>query len=188
MTTTTTTVTELTNLLARCALGDRVAFERLYRLSSAQLFGLVLRIVRERELASEVLQEAYVKIWHRAGDYRPALAQPLTWMGTIARNQAIDRRRRGGRDPADPTPVEALHELADEAAGPAELVSQWQHHQVLRDCLAQLDERQRQVLLLAFFDGLTHEQLADRLATPLGTIKSWVRRGLLRLKNCLAEP
>jgi RNA polymerase sigma-70 factor (ECF subfamily) len=181
--------TELTALLARCALQDRRAFERLYRVTSAQLFGVILRIVRHREVASEVLQEAYIKIWRRSGDYRPDKAQPLTWMAAIARHQAIDLLRRHVHEPATTAPVEDLHEeLADEAAGPAEAVQHGDDHTRLRRCLDDLPDTQRQALLLAYFDGLTHEEIAVRLATPLGTVKSWVRRGLLRLKSCLESP
>jgi RNA polymerase sigma-70 factor (ECF subfamily) len=178
---------ELVRLLARCALHDRHAFERLYRETSAQLFGLVLRIVQDRELAGEVLQEGYVKIWHHAGDFRPDKAQALTWMGSIVRHQAIDLLRCSAAEPRVTEPVEELHWLADEAAGPPDLIGQFQENQRLHDCLAQLENRQRQAILLAYFNGLTHEELACQLATPLGTVKSWLRRGLLRLKNCLSE-
>jgi RNA polymerase sigma-70 factor (ECF subfamily) len=178
---------ELTQLLARCAFKDRQAFECLYRQTSGQLFGLVLRIVKQRETASEVLQEAYIKIWHHAGDFRPAQAKPLTWMGAIVRNQAIDWLRRRAHQSHDPEPVEALHWLADEAAGPEEIVSQAQEQRTLHDCLEQLEGGQRQAMMLAYFNGLTHEELAQRLSTPLGTVKSWLRRGLLRLKKCLDE-
>jgi RNA polymerase sigma-70 factor (ECF subfamily) len=179
---------ELTDLLARCALQDRRAFEQLYRATSAQLFGIVLRIVRNRDLASEVLQEGYVKIWRRAGDYRPDKAQPMTWMAAVVRHQAIDLLRRTVHDPVATDPVEELHWLADDAVGPAEEVQQGDDNARLRRCLGDLPDAQRQALLLAYFDGLTHEELAGRLATPLGTVKSWVRRGLMRLKSCLESP
>jgi RNA polymerase sigma-70 factor (ECF subfamily) len=178
---------ELSQLLARCALNDRHAFEALYKATSAQLFGLILRIVKNQDLASEVLQEGYVKIWNRAGDFRAEKARPITWMGTIVRNQAIDLLRRSTHELTPSAPVEELHWLADEGAGPYELTSQSQQHESLRGCLNQLEGIQRQAMLLAYFNGLTHEQLADHLDTPLGTIKSWLRRGLMRLKRCLEE-
>ncbi|MEZ5582994.1 MAG: sigma factor [Candidatus Competibacteraceae bacterium] len=119
------TTEELAQLLARCALKERRAFESLYRVSSAQLFSLVLRIVKDRDLASEVLQESYVKIWNRAGDFRPDLAKPMTWMGAIARNQAIDLIRRSSSQPVTATePIEEFNWIADDSAGPADLVSQ----------------------------------------------------------------
>jgi RNA polymerase sigma-70 factor (ECF subfamily) len=133
-----------------------------------------------------VLQESYVKIWNRASDFRPDLAQPLTWMGAIARHQAIDLIRRSSSQPVTAAePVEEFHWIADDAAGPADLVSQGFEEQALHHCLQQLEEPQRQAMLLAYFNGLTHDELAHRLATPLGTVKSWLRRSLMRLKTCL---
>ncbi len=178
---------ELTRLLVRCALKDRQAFESLYRETSAQLFGLVLRIVRDRELANDVLQEAYVKIWHRAGDFRPQKAQPITWMGTVARNQAIDLIRRAASRPVTGEPVEDLHWLADAGPGPVEMASQAQANQALHECLRVLEGPQRQAMILAYFEGMTHEELARHLDTPLGTVKSWLRRGLQRLRKCLDD-
>lgn len=178
---------ELSQLLARCALNDRHAFEALYKATSAQLFGLIVRIVKNPDLASEVLQEGYVKIWNRAGDFRADKARPMTWMGTIVRNQAIDLLRRSSHESVPFEPVDELHWLADEGAGPYELTSQSQQHQSVHACLNQLEGTQRQAMMLAYFNGLTHEQLADHLDTPLGTVKSWLRRGLMRLKKCLEE-
>jgi len=178
---------ELAQLLARCALNDRHAFERLYRETSAQLFGVVVRIVRDQDLACDVLQESYVKIWHRAGDFRLDKAKPMTWMSTIVRNQAIDWLRRSAHRPEVIEPVEELYGLADESAGPADLVGQDRENQALHQCLQQLKDAQRQALMLAYFNGMTHEELARHLDTPLGTVKSWLRRGLQRLKQCLDE-
>ncbi len=177
----------LTPLLARCALRDRAAFEALYRAASPQLFGIVLRIVRDRELAADVLQEAFVKIWQRAGDFRPDIAAPITWMGAIARNQAIDAVRRPEHRLVDPEPVEALYWLADDSAGPAEQTTRALEDEALHRCLERLQGMQKRAMLLAWFNGMTHEELAVHLATPLGTVKSWLRRGLMRLKTCLEE-
>ena len=178
---------ELAHLLARCALSDRQAFENLYKATSAQLYGLVLRIVRDRDISSEVLQEGYVKIWAHAGEFRPDRARPMTWMGTIVRNQAIDFIRRSSNRLHAGEPVEELHWLADDADGPQQLASRSQQDRALHDCLGQLKEVQRKALTLAYFGGMTHEELAQHLDTPLGTVKSWLRRGLLRLKKCLEE-
>lgn len=178
---------QLNQLLARCALNDRQAFEALYRNTAAQLFGLVVRIVKHRDLASEVLQEGYIKIWTHAADFRTDKAPAMVWMATIMRNQAIDRLRRSAVAPMVAEPVEELQWLADDAAGPQEIASQIQQNQALQDCLAQLQAAQRRAVLLSYFNGLTHEELARHLNTPLGTVKSWVRRGLLRLKQCLDE-
>lgn len=176
---------ELADLLARCALNERKAFERLYQATSGQLYGLVLRIVKNKDLASEVLQEGYVKIWTHAGEFRAERAKPMTWMGTIVRNQAIDFIRRSAKRPQSSGAVDEIHWLADEAPGPQELTGQSQDGKALHDCLGELNGDQRKALILAYFDGLTHEELAQRLDTPLGTVKSWLRRGLLRLKKCL---
>lgn len=177
----------LEDLLARTALHDRSAFEKLYRLSSPQLFGIVLRIVRDRDLAADVLQETYVKIWHRAGDYRADLAQPLTWMGSIARHQAIDTiRRRAHRPGTDAEDIDEHYELADDnAENPADAVDRSLHDAALHRCLGALQGMQQRAVQLAWFRGLTHEDIAAQLDAPLGTVKSWLRRGLLRLKACL---
>lgn len=180
-----TTCEDLEPLLARCALHDRSAFEALYHKTSAQLFGVVLRIVNDRELAGEVLQESYIKIWHHAGEFRADKARPQTWMISIARNQAIDFLRRQATRPQSTEPVDELYWLADETAGPEEIVDAQQQEQALHRCLEQFEGEQRRVLQLAYFHGMTHEELAKRMEKPLGTVKSWLRRGLLRLKNCL---
>ena len=182
-----TAAEELTHLLARCALGDKKSFEQLYQSSSAQLFGLVLRIVRNQEIAAEVLQESYVKIWNRAGSFRPDVAQPMTWMGTIARNQAIDTLRRSANQVQASEPVETLHWLADDGPEPDEMAHRERQSEALRVCLRQLEGLQKKALLLAYFRGMTHEELAVYLDKPLGTVKSWLRRGLQRLKQCLEQ-
>ena len=181
------TLDELADLLARCALNDHQALERLYQLSAAQLYGLVLRIVRDEQLARDVLQDGFVKIWDHASDFRPDLASPLTWMGSIMRNRAIDllRRRRSSPVVSDLRPEE-MHWLEDEAADPPEtLAGREQEHRALHECLRALNETQRQVIALAYFRGMTHEELASCLGAPLGTVKSWLRRGLLQLRRCL---
>lgn len=170
-------------LLARCALGDRAAFDELYRLSAPKLFGLALRIVKTRPLAEEVVQEAFVRVWYRAGDYRPERGAPGAWMGTILRHYALDvLRRRRHELPADDTLLAAI---ADDAAPPDLAWSQTREAQLLRDCLQTLDSDQQQSLLLAYYEGMTHAELAGRLRQPLGTVKSWIRRGLERLRRCL---
>lgn len=177
----------LEDLLARTALKDRRAFETLYQKSSAQLFGVVLRIVRDRELAGEILQESYLKIWHHAGDFRPERARPMTWLGSIARNQAIDQLRRQAARPQG-VAMDELYWLTDETGGPQDQADQEHRSQQLHHCLAQLEGEQRRAMQLAWFQGLTHEELAERLERPLGTVKSWLRRGLQRLKQCLEQP
>ena len=179
---------ELARLLARCSLGDKNSFERLYKSSSAQLFGLILRIVKNQDTAAEILQESYVKIWNRAGDFRAEVAQPMTWMGTIARNQAIDTLRRNAHHTNTSESVEDLRWLPDENNRAPEDVAHVEHQRdALKKCLAQLEGLQQKALLLAYFRGMTHEELAVHLDKPLGTVKSWLRRGLQRLKQCLEQ-
>ena len=175
-------------LLAKVALGDQEAFADLYRQSSSHLYGVAVRILREGSAAEEVLQEAFVSVWHHAGSYVAAKSQPLTWLSAIVRNRCLDQLRRRELDTVtmttddddgkefdlpsgDPTPVETL--LAGAEA------------QSVRDCVDALDAGQKQAIALAFYQGLSHAELADHLRQPLGTVKSWVRRGLERLKGCL---
>jgi len=177
---------QLADLLARCALNDHGAFERLYQHTSPQLFGLVLRIVREEQLARDVLQDGYVKVWDRAADFRPEKASATTWMGSIMRNRAIDLLRRRRSSPLVAVDQEEIAWFEDERAVVPELeVANGQSRAALQVCLDQLTEPQRQAIALAYYRGLTHEELARHMDTPLGTVKSWLRRGLLRLRDCL---
>jgi len=173
----------LTEILVRTGSEDRAAFRDLYTLTSAKLFGVCLRICGERQAAEDVLHEVYLTVWKRAGAYEPGRASPITWLATIARNRAIDwRRAQGIRRHA---PIEDAPEIID----PAPLVSETMetdetaHH--LSDCLDGLENNQRIAIRTAFFEGATYAVLAERQAVPLGTMKSWVRRGLARLKECL---
>jgi RNA polymerase sigma-70 factor (ECF subfamily) len=172
----------LGDLLGRAAARDQRAFAELYAASSARLFGVILRILRDREQASEVLQEVYRLIWQRAGDYRPDRGTPMTWMIAIARHRALDQRR--ARSPE--RPVDGIVELGD--AG-ADLVSLLEgggaQADALRRCLGELEDDERQSVLLAYAEGYTHAELAQRLHCPLGTVRRLIRRGLLRLKDCL---
>ncbi|MBB5193374.1 RNA polymerase sigma-70 factor (ECF subfamily) [Silvimonas terrae] len=172
-------------LLHRCAQGDEKALEQLYRLTSPQLFALVLRMLRRRDWAEEAMQECYVRIWQHAGDYSPAQSQPLTWMSRIVRNHCIDWLRKPQLEvpDADGTIVEAW---ADDAPGPLARLAQNQDSRRIAECLKRLEAIQRQVIALAFFDDLSHSEIAQRLSAPLGTVKSWCRRGLERLKGCLS--
>jgi RNA polymerase sigma-70 factor (ECF subfamily) len=185
---------ELSQLLARAGLGDRAAFAALYQRTSGHLFAVVLRIQRDRALAEDLLQEIYVSVWKAAASFDAARSQPLTWLTHIARNRAIDSLRRAAAQPATesldasdddgdaPRPHEAL---ADDAPGPLDLLGQASDRRDLGHCLEHLSAAQRQSVALAFFDGLSHAEVAERLREPLGTVKSWVRRALLTLKGCL---
>lgn len=181
--------TRLAALLARVALADQRAFEELYRLTSAHLYAVALRIVRERGLAEELLQEAYVSVWHHAASYTAERAQPSTWLTAIVRNRCLDQVRKRDldtvsthRDDGEDAPE---LDIPDASPGPAELLVAGADAHAVRDCVETLEGASRQAIALAFFQGLSHSELAAHLAQPLGTVKSWIRRGLERLKGCL---
>lgn len=169
-------------LLARSALGDRAAFRALYQATAAKLFGVALRILRREDWAEEVLQECYVSVWRHAREYNATRAAPMTWMTSIVRNRCLDWLRRPN---PEPLPDEALESIESENPGPLASLEQARDTAALARCLGGLDARQRQAIALAFFDGLSHAELARHLREPLGTVKTWVRRGLARLRNCL---
>jgi RNA polymerase sigma-70 factor (ECF subfamily) len=188
---------ELSQLLSRTALGDRAAFARLYERSSSQLFAVVLRIQRDRAQAEELLQEIYVAVWKAAGSFDVARAQPMTWLASIARNRAIDSLRRAGAQPqtvsGEAQDDEGEHDghdgllaqMPSDDPGPLELLEQASARRDLQQCMQRLSAAQRQSVAMAFFDGLSHGEVAQQLRQPLGTVKSWVRRGLQSLKDCL---
>ena len=189
---------ELSELLARAGLGDRAAFARLYERTSGHLFAVILRIQRDRAAAEDLLQEIYVSVWKAAAGFDAARSQPLTWLTSIARNRAIDSLRRQQTQPqilsfaatasgdGDAPDERDFHDtVADDAAGPMELLSQASEARALSKCMQVLNPQQRQCVALAFYDGLSHAEVAEQLHQPLGTVKSWVRRGLLALKGCL---
>jgi RNA polymerase sigma-70 factor, ECF subfamily len=169
-------------LLARSALGDRDAFRELYQATAAKLFGVALRILRREDWAEEVLQECYVSVWRHAPEYRASRAAPMTWMTSIVRNRCLDWLRRPNPQPIDD---ELLESLESENPGPLAELERSHDSAALARCLRGLDARQRQAIALAFFDGLSHAELARHLREPLGTVKTWVRRGLARLRSCL---
>ena len=173
----------LADALVKTGSEDRGAFRDLYVLTRSKLFGICLRICGERQAAEDVLHEVYLTIWRRAGAWEPGRASPITWLATIARNRAIDWRRAQGIRRTDP--LDGAPDIADDApSAEAMLLSSESSHR-LATCLQALDERQRTAIRTAFFDGVTYADLADRANVPLGTMKSWVRRGLARLKECL---
>lgn len=175
---------ELARLLELSARRDRQAFARLYSLSSSKLFGVALRILRREDWAEEVLQECYVSIWSHAPDYRPALAAPMTWMTSIVRNRCLDWLRRPRHEVPDEDGAIAEATQSDDP-GPLAELERAKDAQALARCLKGLEAKQRQAIALAFYDGLSHSELAQHLREPLGTVKTWVRRGLMKLKDCL---
>ena len=187
---------DLARLLGRAGLGDRAAFATLYERTSPHLLAVVLRINRDRAQAEDILQEVYVNVWRAASNFDAAQSQPLTWLTSIARNRAIDSLRRlqtqprmragapsgDGRDNEDD---DVYDTVADESPGPLELLSRAGESRSLAACMERLSATQRQSVALAFFQGLSHAEVAVQMRQPLGTVKSWVRRSLTTLKSCL---
>lgn len=184
---------ELSQLMARAGLGDRAAFGTLYERTSSHLFAVVLRIQRDRGQAEDLLQEIYMAVWKAAASFDAARSQPLTWLTHIARNRAIDSLRRAQTQPrteslsphTDDDGADPHEALADEGPGPLDLLGRVSEKRELEQCMDRLTPPQRQSVALAFFDGLSHAEVAAHLRLPLGTVKSWVRRALITLRSCL---
>lgn len=176
----------LAELLSQSALKNQNAFNTLYQLTAAKLYGVALRILRRQDWAEEVLQECYVNIWNHAGDYALAKSAPLTWMTSIVRNRCLDWLRRPHPETTGEEYDIAVDAWRDESPGPLDQLVAAGDAQALARCLEQLDAKQRQSIMLAFFNGLSHSELANHMKQPLGTVKTWVRRGLERLKLCLS--
>jgi RNA polymerase sigma-70 factor (ECF subfamily) len=180
--------TDLAPLIARVALRDRAAFERLYRATSASLLGLAIGILQRRDRAEDVLQEAFIKVWHGAAAYDATVARPMTWLIHIVRHQAIDRLRsqRGEQARTVVWDDESLREHADpDAPQPLQLLEASLARAHIDVCMAALSAPQRQAIALAYYRGLVHTEIAGLLDAPLGTVKAWVRRGVDRLRDCL---
>ena len=172
-------------LLSRCALHDQRAFAELYRYTSAKLFGVALRILRREDWAEEVLQESFVNIWNHAAAYAAAKSQPMTWMTSIVRNRSLDWLRRPRPEDTNVDYDLIAEKLRDDSVDPLEQLAQSAEARALARCMTLLDSQQRQSIALAFQHGLSHSELATHLRQPLGTIKTWIRRGLERLRSCL---
>ncbi|MEJ2693045.1 MAG: sigma-70 family RNA polymerase sigma factor [Candidatus Thiodiazotropha sp.] len=176
----------LRHLLAACASKDKIAFADLYESTSAKLFGLLLRILKRHDTAEDCLQEVYLKIWNKAGEYKPYAAAPMTWMSSIARYQAIDLLRRDKREVTE-ADTSGIADQIDLDRSPEEHAAALTEEKMLDHCIGQLKSEHRQVFVLAYFKGLTHVELAQQAEIPVGTVKTWIRRGLETLKRCL-EP
>jgi RNA polymerase sigma-70 factor (ECF subfamily) len=176
---------QLLSLLGRCAAADSRALQRLYELASPILFACLTRILRRRALAEEALQDVFVSIWQRAGQFSASRGRPMAWMVSIARYRAIDLLRHEQHVPALvpdlPERLAAEPEPESEGSSPAWLPPSG----LLEHCLALLTERQKQCLELAFVGGNSHEDISRLTGSPLGTVKSWIRRGLQSLRRCL---
>jgi RNA polymerase sigma-70 factor (ECF subfamily) len=173
---------ELAALLGRVAAGERAALKAVYERTSAKLYGICLRVLGSEAEAQEALQEVFLTVWRKAGSFDGARGSPITWMALIAHSRAIDQRRRRG---VAAEPIEAAGEVPDLSAGADELAASADEQARLHHCLDGLEEKARTMIRAAFLDGLTYPELAAREGVPLGTMKSWVRRGLMRLKGCM---
>ena len=172
--------------LGRIPAGDRTALQTVYRLTSAKLFGVALRILGTQAEAEDVLQEVYLTVWRKAADFDPHRASPMTWLIAIARNRAIDRLR-ATRQNRHMEPIDQAVEIADSAIPADSALEAAQDYAKLHGCLDSLETRERNALRGAFFDGNTYEDLATRMKVPLGTMKSWIRRAMIKLKRCLEQ-
>jgi RNA polymerase sigma-70 factor (ECF subfamily) len=170
--------------LQQVAAGDKAALGDVYRQTSSKLFGICLRILQDRNEAEDVLQDVYVTVWRRAGSFDPERGvSPVTWLATLARNRAIDRLR------ADKSrlnrPLDLAAEAKDSAPLASESLEQEETHRRLSSCLGELEPEHAAYIRAAFFDGHTYASLAETVGAPLGTMKSWIRRALVRLKACI---
>lgn len=181
---------ELIDLLDRIATQEHAALKRLYERTSSQFFGLALRIMRNRDAAEDVLQESFLTIWRSAGSYRASLSPPMAWMGLIVRSRALDALRKRSTDRA-----ELHHELDEDLAqtlegespNPMDAAHASEQAFALHQCLGKLDHKQREVVSLAYLRDQSHGELAEQLRLPLGTVKTWIRRGLEQLRACMAR-
>jgi RNA polymerase sigma-70 factor (ECF subfamily) len=175
---------DLASLMRATALGDRAAFQTLYQRTSAKLYGICLRLLGSESEAQEVLQDVYVTVWRSAARYDDSKASPITWLAVIARNRSIDRLRQRRPDGEE---LDAAYEIADSRPLATAVIEQEEDSRRLANCLDQLEQRSRAMIRAAFLDGASYPELAEREAVPLGTMKSWIRRGLMRLKGCLEQ-
>lgn len=176
----------LADLLRDVAGGDRDAFETLYRSSAPRLMAICLRVLHDRGEAEDVLQDVFVRIWHKAAQFDAGKAGAMAWLATIARNKAIDRVRARPANLAL-APIELVDDIADEQPTPLQGSERAQERSRLDACMAALESQRRTLIRAAFFDGSTYEELARRAGAPLGSVKSWIRRGLMQLRTCLEQ-
>ncbi|WP_068077062.1 sigma-70 family RNA polymerase sigma factor [Novosphingobium lentum] len=174
----------LTAALQRVSTGDRAAFREVYRRTAAKLLGVCLRISSDREEAEDVLQEVYVTVWQKAAQFDPARSSPITWLATMARNRAIDRLRAGGRRIL--TPIEGVAEPADDSIGALDRLIEAEGEHDMAACIEELGPGDAVLVRTAFFEQATYGELATRAGMPLGTIKSRIRRALIKLRACLS--
>jgi len=180
----------LMTLIERIAQRDETALKALYDLTARKLYGLSLRVVGSAEAAEDALQEAFLQVWRSAGDYRASLSPPMAWLGLIVRSRSLDSLRRRAAERShltqelDETLVDTLE---GDSPDPLDTSLASQQAWALHQCLGQLEHKQREVISLAYLRDLSHGELSERLALPLGTVKTWIRRGLDKLRDCMAR-
>lgn len=174
----------LRDAMVRLGQGDRAALEEVYNATRVKLYGICLRILGDQKEAEDALQDVYVNLWQRADRYDPDRASPISWLATFARNRAIDRLRTG-KVRGGAVPVEEAAPLPDEAPLADELLIDAQKRAQIHICLGKLDQNVQNHIRSAFFEGKTYAQLAEEADVPLGTMKSWIRRALMKLRACL---
>lgn len=179
------TTSGLVTLLQGIADGDKNAFSALYAATSAKLYGIILRILSRRDLADEVMQEVYVKVWERAGEFDPTRSSPITWMATIARNRALDEARKSRPVSLEDMP-QGFDIVSDQPLAIETMVAS-EDGRRLFDCLQGLEEERRELVGLAYLNGMTREALGQKFSKPVPTIKTWLHRSLAQLRDCLGS-
>jgi RNA polymerase sigma-70 factor (ECF subfamily) len=174
---------ELADLIRAVAAGDRVAYQRLYATTAPKLFGIVLRMIRDRSMAEDILQDVFLRVWRNAGTFSPATGTPLAWLSSIARNRSIDILRQ--KSLVLPDHDDADTDWQQLIADPRDPEADFMDISALRHCLAEIDEPARSCVLLAYYEGYSRDELAVRFDRPVNTIKTWLHRSLLALKSCL---
>ncbi len=180
----------LMDLIDRVARRDEAALKALYDLTSSKLYGLSMRVVGKAEWAEDALQETFLQIWRSAGDYRASLSPPMAWLGLIVRSRSLDylRRRSAERIHLTDEIDDAMSDtLEGDSPNPMDTTLASQQAWALHQCLGQLENRQREVVSLAYLRDLSHGELAEQLSLPLGTVKTWIRRGLDQLRTCMSR-
>jgi len=178
------TSSDIEALIASVALGDRAAFSALYDATSAKLFGVCLRVLKDRQEAEDALQEIFVRVWQKANRYSVNGLSPMTWLITLARNIAIDRLR-ARKAPSET--IEAVPELADAGPTPEAVAIAASERARIAGCLGELEPARADAVRSAYLDGATYQELADRHGVPINTMRTWLRRSLLKLKDCLSR-
>lgn len=173
---------ELDALIARVALKDRQAFDILYAKTSARLFAVAVRVMKNRTEAEDVLQETYIRVWQRAQSFRPGTSSAIAWLITVTRNLAIDRLRS---KKAPSVPIEMAEAMPDDMPTPEDFASAAQERSQIENCLGELDQKKAEAVRSAYVEGYSYQDLATRFGTPINTIRTWLRRSLIHLRACM---